>query len=126
MAQLAAHCVPSAIHVLEAFPMLANYKIDLIGLAKLDAERQEAKVVSPTSPTELRVCHAFERILQLSGVAPTDSFSALGGDSLQALELLADLESTLGLEIPEEIIERNDSVRALAEWIAAKLRSDRP
>ena len=106
--------------------MLANYKIDLRALARLDAERQEAKPSSPTSPTELCLCHAFERVLQLSGVAPTDSFSALGGDSLQALELLADLEKTLGLEIPEEIIERNDSVRALAEWIAANGHADQP
>jgi len=103
--------------------MLANYKVDLRELARMDEERQTTRVGSPASPTELAVCHAFERILQLSGVSHKDSFSALGGDSMQALELLADIEVSFGLEIPEEIFQQNDSVYALAHWIVANFSS---
>ena len=124
LATVAPHFVPAPIYVLDQLPLLPNHKIDRRELERQDAEREKARTASPACATEETICRVFERILQLTGVGPLDGFAALGGDSLQALELLADLEVEFEVPVPEEVLQRNDSARALAGWIALNRHTD--
>lgn len=48
----------------------------------------------------------------------------LGLDSLQALELISDIESDVGISIPSELLPQADTVRDLAEMIV-RLRAEK-
>lgn len=78
------------------FPKTTTLKIkrhELLETIKNQQENQEVKYVAPTTPTEKRVAEAFEQILTKK-VGLLDDFFELGGDSLSAFELAADLGIT--------------------------------
>lgn len=57
-----------------------------------------------------------------NGLDPqADLFEALGIDSLQALDLLTDLEEAFGIEIPDYEIQGVNTLAGLAEVIGRRL-----
>jgi len=51
-------------------------------------------------------------------VAPEASFASLGLDSAKSVQFVLALEDLLGTELDPEIVERHDSIAALAEHLA--------
>lgn len=75
----------------EAFPRLANDKIDL--------RRLEQMIEDPAPPQvdrTIRITEVFKTELSLKEVSNTESFVTLGGDSLAYLSLSLELEKRLG------------------------------
>lgn len=78
------------------FPKTTTLKIkrhELLEIIKNQGENSEVKYVAPTTPVEKRVAEAFEQILTQK-VGLLDDFFELGGDSLSAFELAANLGIT--------------------------------
>jgi acyl carrier protein len=67
---------------------------------------------------ELRLQLLFERILGRSDVGIHVSFFELGGDSLQALELIVEIERVTGKSLPLETLYQSSSVEELARVLA--------
>lgn len=93
---------PAAIRILEvdAFPRLANDKVDYRALVSLaDAARPTQAPADSEMSLEATICATFAEIL---GTAATrdDSFVGLGGDSLSYVEASVRLEQLLGA-LPE-------------------------
>jgi acyl-CoA synthetase (AMP-forming)/AMP-acid ligase II/thioesterase domain-containing protein len=113
---------PTHFFVLAALPRLPNGKLDLIGLAALDAQQPSSGV--PIAPLEASATSGLSDIVRQAwtGVLSPESFDAdmafdaAGGDSLKGLELLARLEALLGRDVaagalgletrPSELIRR--------------------
>ncbi len=126
--RLPEYMVPSAFHVLDAFPVNVNGKID------------RAALPAPTAPVrrrdrdanddvELIVAGAFAEVLGLPEVGMSDGFFDLGGDSLGAMTLLEQLESLFEMTIPLEQFLRTSTVEALSSFICRGTRQgtvDRP
>jgi len=82
--------VPAAFVTVAAFPQRSNGKLDVDALP--DPVRAPAvEVAAPITPTESALAHAVATVLGLDGVSVTDRFFDLGGDSIRAIHLVADM-----------------------------------
>ncbi|MFE3349547.1 amino acid adenylation domain-containing protein, partial [Rhodococcus sp. NPDC059179] len=112
------HMVPAAIVVLDAMPMTANGKLDRKSLLELDFESRSTAGRPPESHAEQVLSRLFASILGLDSVGVDDSFFALGGDSIMAIQLVARAKSAGVFVSPRDVFERK-SVAALAAVSAA-------
>ncbi|GAA3945055.1 non-ribosomal peptide synthetase [Actinoplanes auranticolor] len=91
------YMVPAAVVLIDALPVTPNGKIDKAALpAPVFAGSAEAG--KPETPTERVWCDLFAEVLGTGRVHPTDSFFALGGDSILVLKLTSQARAA-GLEI---------------------------
>jgi len=81
--------VPSAISVLDSFPLLPNGKIDRQALLALETPESAGKFVPPQSPIEEAIARAWCEVLGVERVGRHDSFFELGGDSILCIQAIA-------------------------------------
>ncbi|UGQ48692.1 non-ribosomal peptide synthase/polyketide synthase [Massilia endophytica] len=81
------YMLPSAIVVLEAFPLTANGKIDRKALPKPEAQ-SGAAFVAPQGETETMLAALWADVLKAERVGRHDNFFELGGHSLLAVSLI--------------------------------------
>jgi len=112
---------PSAIFVVDALPRLAVHKIDRPELARLDAAKAGRAEDRASDPLMDKVAGVFERALDCAGVTPEDNLLSLGGDSLLAVDVVAELERSLDLTVPFEVFQQSQSIRDLTAWISSRL-----
>ncbi len=103
---LPAFAVPSRFVIMYELPHTVRGKVDRAALRD-DALRvvpREAPV-KPNGPLEIALVARFEEILDLDDVGATDDFFELGGDSLDAVELLLSLETLTDLRLaPSQLL----------------------
>ena len=97
--KLPAYMVPSVIYV-EPLPRLPNFKIDRQQLQRLDAARASDLTERQRNPQLDLVARAFETVIGCTDATGEDDMMSLGGDSLQSMEVLMELERRLGRKIP--------------------------
>ncbi|MGN1194021.1 MAG: iron-containing alcohol dehydrogenase, partial [Acutalibacteraceae bacterium] len=87
--------------------------------SKMSAVKKE--IIEPSTDTEIKVCRAVKELLMLPEVSVTDNFFAIGGDSLNAMEL------AVSLNISAQLIYDKPFLNMLAEEIdsAEKSSSDK-
>jgi acetoacetyl-CoA synthetase len=74
------------------------------------------------SDTNDKLIHIFQRVLGREEVELDDDFLDLGGDSILAIELMAEIEQVFGQELPMTTIYDAPTVRALAGLITGQAR----
>ncbi|MGW7412699.1 amino acid adenylation domain-containing protein, partial [Streptomyces sp. NPDC054863] len=80
--------VPAAVVVLPALPLTASGKLDRTALPAPDfAAAPDSR--APRDPAETALCALFAEFLGVPDVGIDDSFFALGGDSMLAMQLVA-------------------------------------
>jgi acyl-coenzyme A synthetase/AMP-(fatty) acid ligase/thioesterase domain-containing protein/acyl carrier protein len=103
---------PAALIPVKAIPRLASGKPDRPRLSGAEDSRVDQ---TPVEDALERTLHAlFSRVLSKNAFATTESFFDLGGDSLAAARLFADLHRVLGFDLPLVELARHPSVAALA------------
>jgi pristinamycin I synthase 3 and 4 len=114
--RLPAYMVPSAVVVLEAWPLTPNGKIDRGAL--LPPPRTDAPVGrAPRTATETQLCALFAEVLGVAHVGLDDDFFALGGHSLLAMRLVSRVRAVVGAEFAVRTIFECPTVAKLAERI---------
>ena len=100
-ALLPEYMVPPIYVPLEALPLTANGKVDRKALpAPEQVSRKVREFVTPRTPTEARMAHLWETVLEISPVGLRDELFELGGDSMMALRLMDAIERELGRRLP--------------------------
>lgn len=96
-----------------------NHELDVIAIHRSieDVQRDEGAASAPPSVTESVIMQAFAEVLGHSGVTRNDDFFTLGGDSLNAVELVAAAEAR-GVAIEPHDVYRFPSPSLLAEEIS--------
>ena len=109
--------VPSAWCRVGEMPLTQNGKIDLTALPTPQLYAPTTDQDPPQSPRERLLCDVFAETLDLDGVGATDDFFALGGTSLDAMQLLAAAEQR-GLRLNYGDVFRWRSPRGIADGIS--------
>ncbi len=113
------HAIPAAFVVVDDVPLTANGKVDAGRLApptRIDRGAQ-APHRAPSTDTERAVAETWVEVLGRERVGADDDFFALGGASLDALEMSFHLGDRLGRPIPERWVFQHRTVAALAAAI---------
>ena len=90
--RLPRHMIPAQIYLLDELPRLSNLKVDRVRLGEIDATRPIEIRDRLDDPTINKVAEIYETILKVVGACADDNIESLGGDSLQAMDIQAELE----------------------------------
>ncbi|HBH54422.1 MAG TPA: hypothetical protein DDY91_21260, partial [Planctomycetaceae bacterium] len=123
--RLPAYMIPRDIVLLEKLPLTVNGKLDRRALPTPGRTRsgQEAAWREPETPLESQLCELFREVLQLDRVGAEDNFFALGGQSLLAMRLFAQISEGLQVRLPIEALFRSPTPRALAAFMTREPQS---
>jgi amino acid adenylation domain-containing protein len=90
-----------ASYVVEPLPTTANGKIDRAALGPPPRDRPDLAVpyVPPATALERRLGGLLSEVLGIDDIGRLDPFLELGGDSMQAMRLLAAVRQTLGVAL---------------------------
>ncbi|MFC4158682.1 amino acid adenylation domain-containing protein [Chitinimonas lacunae] len=111
--RLPAAAVPSQLLWLERLPRNANNKIDRGALRQLPLDDEDEAIVA--TELEHAVMAVWREVLGCGRLGPEADFFALGGRSLQAIQVANRLSTRLGREVPMSSLFRHPTVAALAQ-----------
>ncbi len=112
------YMVPSQLVPLPSMPLNANGKIDRPSLpVPMDLDRQDSVVVTAQSDLERDLLQVFQEVLGTKRVGVRDNFFEMGGHSLLAVRLFAQIEKKLGKKIPLPLLFQAPTVEELAKVI---------
>jgi amino acid adenylation domain-containing protein len=118
--RLPSYMVPSHIVVLDSFPIASSGKVDHKALPP--PYGQEARLVAfrePSNDCEHQLLAIWQEILKLPEIGIDDDFFEIGGDSLQALMMFAEVEARLGCNLSPATLVQAPTIARLAESIRA-------
>jgi hypothetical protein len=95
------YMVPAHFVTLSAIPLLPNGKVNRNALPRPEGQPAgRADRVAPQNPLQAQVLAVMEEVLHLPGLGIHDDFFAVGGHSLLAARLTANLNAACGLSLP--------------------------
>lgn len=118
---LPAYMVPSRFVFLEALPLTPNNKIDVTALPVLGAEAasMSAAAVQPRNPHELQLTALWRQVLQDDSIGIHDNFFEVGGHSLKAVELFAQIEHVYGVKLPLAVLFQSPTIEKIAPMLVS-------
>ncbi len=117
--ELAEYMIPSAFVQLSSLPLTANGKLDRRALPAPDAAAVALReYVAPQGEIEQSLADLWRTLLTLERVGRDDHFFEIGGHSLLAVQLVAQIRSTMGRELPLRAVFAEPTLAGLARLLA--------
>ncbi|XQQ06569.1 MAG: amino acid adenylation domain-containing protein [Leptolyngbya sp. IPPAS B-1204] len=113
------YLVPAAIVPLPALPLTPNGKVDLQALPAPNPNRT-APLLQPRTDLEATLLQLFAQVLEVESLSIDDDFFDLGGHSLLATRLIAQLQTTLQLDISVADLFQAPTVADLAHHLTTQ------
>jgi amino acid adenylation domain-containing protein len=118
--RLPSYMVPSHIVVLDSFPIASSGKVDRNALPPpYREEARPAAFRAPSDDCERELLAIWQEVLKIPNIGIDDDFFDLGGDSLQALTVLLEIEAQLGRSLSPTTLLQAPTIARLAEFIRA-------
>ncbi|MBL1082334.1 non-ribosomal peptide synthetase [Streptomyces actinomycinicus] len=110
------YMVPSAIIPVDTVPVTPHGKVDEAALDALysDATTPEGPAPEPATPVESALLAIWRKLFAPLAVGLDDDFFELGGDSLGVMDLVADVEEHLGVQLDNSDPYTGRTIRSLA------------
>ncbi|HEX8275245.1 MAG TPA: non-ribosomal peptide synthase/polyketide synthase [Longimicrobiaceae bacterium] len=124
--RLPEHMVPTAVVVLDAFPLTPSGKVARRALPAPDGRDGTAEHVPPRTATEIALAAVWAEVLHRERVGAHDDFFALGGHSLLATRVVSRLRAALGVELELRAVFEAPTLAGLAARVDALLAPDAP
>ncbi len=123
--ELPDYMIPQKIITLKEFPYTPNGKIDIKKLPH-STEHQliTKKYVAPRNKLESDLDKIWRDFLKIDKISIDDNFFEIGGNSMKAFQLLAVLNSTLGLDLKIVAFFQYPTIRTLAESLDQKKKGN--
>ena len=118
-ATLPAYAQPHFIVVLPRFPRNANGKMDAAALPLPSRLRQTGHGAADGSPLERRIAAVWQGVLEIDAIGADEDFFAIGGDSLRAVRVAADLSAVLQQDVSPARLFEHRTIRELAQSLTA-------
>src|SRR5271165_2557179 len=117
--------VPSSVVILEAFPLTPNGKVDRRALPPPDSSQiATAEKLAPRDDLEMILVRIWEKVLGVPNIGVNDNYFDLGGHSVLAVRLLAEVEKVVGRKIPLASLFRGSTVASLAKLLGEGSESE--
>ncbi|MEY9862098.1 amino acid adenylation domain-containing protein [Catenulispora sp. GAS73] len=119
--RLPEHLAGMPLTALDALPLGVGGKVDRSALPEPAEQRttDTGEDPTPTGDLEVSIAAAWREVLGRDEVLATDDFFVLGGHSLVALRVVADLKKRHGVVIRTRMVYENPRLRDLARAVAA-------
>lgn len=115
---LPSYMIPAYLVQLDFLPLTPNGKIDRKALPKPEGRPVTgAEYVAPASPLESRLVEIWEHVLGVTDIGVLDNFFQLGGHSLKAMSLAAQIHREYQVELPLSVLFATPTIQALASYI---------
>lgn len=121
--RLPGYMIPSAFVVLESFPLTPNGKVDRKAFPKLNREpSNEREFIPPRDYIEQQMAQIWSEVLSLHPIGIRDNFFDLGGYSLLAIRLMAQIQQKFQQTLPLAILFEAPTIEQLSNRLrSAKL-----
>ncbi|RQV08994.1 non-ribosomal peptide synthetase, partial [Burkholderia cenocepacia] len=117
---LPAHMVPSAIVVLDAFPLTPSGKLDRLALPEPAWQDDDTPAVAPRSPREAVLLDIWQTVLGHPVASVDLNFFEAGGDSILGVQVAARVNQVVARAVPLAVLFRHPTIRALADYLDAE------
>jgi amino acid adenylation domain-containing protein len=111
------YMLPSAIVLMKSLPLNANGKVDRAALPEPDFDAAGETAIEPRDELERELVAIWKDALGRETVGIRDDFFDLGGHSLMAVGLFAEIEKRLGKKLPIATLFQTATVEELAQAI---------
>ncbi|MDP2601547.1 MAG: amino acid adenylation domain-containing protein [Deltaproteobacteria bacterium] len=122
------YMIPSAFVFLESFPITPNGKVDYNALPEPSTSRPALDVpfVSPTNPMEQALTAMWSEILGIDEIGVQDNHFDLGGSSLTAMQVVAQVEKQFRVPLSLKQFFESPRIASLSRAISAALGDAAP
>jgi thioesterase domain-containing protein len=123
--QLPEYMIPASFVFLEKLPLTFNGKVDRKALPA--PERTARSVAAPEQPqavSEVLLAELWTDVLNQPDIGVEDNFFDLGGNSLLAIKLIAEIKRSTGLDLPVVWVFANPTIRMQARQLHSAPKSD--
>ncbi|MDC0611226.1 amino acid adenylation domain-containing protein [Vibrio sp.] len=118
------YMVPSALLILDSFPLNVNGKIDRKSLPTIERQKDATPTGSqPVTQYEVALCTAVQTQLGIENIVVEDDFFAIGGDSISAMAITTQLRKSCYLLKAKDIFEKG-TLKAIAETISQETEGE--
>ena len=113
------YMIPSVFTVLPEMPLTPNNKIDRKALPEPDKTRPKLSkaLALPHNEMEADLARKWSGLLQLEQVGIDDTFFDLGGNSLLSIQLIAQLEQEMQIQIPVVKFYQYPTIRSFSQYL---------
>lgn len=117
--QLPMYMVPSVYIKMDNLPLTGNGKVNRKALPKPDSTQLSvAEYVAPRNEIETELADLWQQTLGVERVSVRDNFFHLGGHSLMAMRLIANIHQLFGVELTLRDLFQSPTVEELARLVA--------
>ena len=118
--RLPEYMVPSGFVILDAFPLTPNDKVDRRALPKPDKTnfKLEEEYLSANNDVQQKLVDIWEQAFAIQPIGIKDNFFSLGGNSLIATSMVAQIEKVFDKKLNQGIFFEASTIEKLAKVIA--------
>jgi thioesterase domain-containing protein len=118
------YMIPSLFMLLEALPLSPNGKIDRKSLPAPDLSQSRPNgYVAPRDNVEIKLCEIWEKLLKVNPIGIKDNFFSVGGHSLLALRLMAEVQQHFQRTLPIAVLFERGTIKELAKLLREQIAS---
>ena len=125
---LPTYMIPSAFVAIPAIPITPNGKINRKALpapVQLTTDWLEpTRLTLPVTPEEKQLTVIWKQVFELSSISVDDNFFDLGGHSMLAVRVMAQLERETGRRLPLSTLFESPTIRSMARLIQPEQTND--
>jgi len=117
------YMIPAFFIQLEQFPLTPNGKVDRKSLPEPVVGETNPDVDEPRKPSEIVLATIWCKTLKLKRVGIRDKFFDLGGSSLQAVNIIGEINRALRINLRVQVLFQYPTIEKLAENLPKKVET---